>query len=83
MLDLWCMSHKAIINRIRRVRGQLEKLEQAIEQEQPCRDIIPQFLAVRGATNAALSAYFTVSLDECDTQNTEERAALIRALTRL
>lgn len=76
------MSMKPVINRMRRVRGQLEQLESAIARDESCSEIIPQFLAVRGATNAALGAYLKTALAECATRSEAERDALIDALTR-
>ncbi len=77
------MSMKPIVNRMRRVRGQLEKLEYAIEHGASCEDVIPQFLAVKGATNAALAAYLKTALQECDVRHPAQRDTLITALTQL
>jgi DNA-binding FrmR family transcriptional regulator len=74
---------KPVINRMRRVRGQLEKLELAINQGADCEAIVPQFLAIKGATNAALAAYLKQSLTECDLSETIKRDQLITTLTRI
>jgi DNA-binding FrmR family transcriptional regulator len=74
---------KPIVHRMRRLRGQLEKLELAIARGESCHEVIPQFLAVKGATNAALAAYLKASLAECDTREDNKRDQLITALTQL
>jgi DNA-binding FrmR family transcriptional regulator len=74
---------KPVINRMRRVRGQLERLEQAVERRESCEDIIPQFLAVKGAINAALAAYLKDSLVHCKRNDAATRDQLISALTQL
>ena len=46
---------KKIINRIRRIRGQLNALEKAVEQEQECIDVLQTLAACRGALNGLLA----------------------------
>ena len=46
------MSHtqkekKALLNRVRRLRGQLDGLERALEEEQGCYEVLQQIAAVR------------------------------------
>lgn len=77
------MTMKPVINRMRRLRGQLEKLELAIARGDACEDVIPQFLAVKGATNAALAAYLKDSLAHCKQNDDATRDQLISALTQL
>lgn len=76
------MDTKAITNRMHRVRGQLAKVEVAVEEGQPCNEVITQFLAVKGATNAAFAAYLKHALAECAERSEEERDALIDALVK-
>jgi len=56
---------KPIINRLRRVQGQVASLEVSLESGQSCTEVIPQFLAVKGALDAALQQYLKNSLAEC------------------
>jgi len=73
---------KPVINRMRRLRGQLQKLEEGIEAEESCTEVITQFLAVKGAINGAFEAYIKEVLAECANRDESERNELITALTR-
>jgi len=44
-----------LLGRIRRVRGQVEALERAIEAEQDCADVLHLIAAARGAINALMA----------------------------
>lgn len=53
------MSHtqkekRALLNRIRRLRGQLDGLERSLNDEVSCYDILQQIAAVRGAVNGLM-----------------------------
>ncbi len=53
------MSHtqkekRALLNRVRRLRGQLEGLERALNDEVGCYQILQQITAVRGAVNGLM-----------------------------
>ena len=43
---------KRILTRVRRIRGQAEALERALEAGEPCLHILQQIAAVRGAANS-------------------------------
>ena len=45
-----------LLNRVRRLRGQIDALERAIEAEQGCTEIVRLLTASRGAINAAIAA---------------------------
>lgn len=72
----------AIKNRLRRISGQLEKLEKTIESETACSDVIPQFLAIKGAVNAAFLTYIQTSLAECSKSDTETVEELVKYLVK-
>lgn len=40
--------------RVRRIRGQVEALEQALESERGCAEVLQQIAAVRGAVNGLM-----------------------------
>jgi DNA-binding FrmR family transcriptional regulator len=44
-----------LINRVRRVRGQVEALERAVEEEKGCADILHLVVAARGAMNSLMA----------------------------
>lgn len=54
------MSHTArektkLLNRVRRIRGQLEAVERALEAEQGCSDILHLLAAARGGMNGLMA----------------------------
>jgi DNA-binding FrmR family transcriptional regulator len=44
-----------LLNRVRRVRGQVEALERAIGEEKGCGDVLHLIVAVRGAMNSLMA----------------------------
>ena len=46
---------KRMLNRVRRIRGQLEAIESAIEREADCSDILHTISACRGAINSLMA----------------------------
>ncbi|AXT46470.1 MULTISPECIES: metal/formaldehyde-sensitive transcriptional repressor [Chromobacterium] len=45
---------KKLLTRVRRIKGQAEALERALEQEVDCSAILQQIAAVRGAVNGLM-----------------------------
>lgn len=76
------MTHKAIHNRLRRVAGQLDTLTDTIATDAVCADVIPQFLAVKGALDAAFETYVKESLEQCGSSDKETMKHLITTLIR-
>ncbi|SEJ08282.1 DNA-binding transcriptional regulator, FrmR family [Azotobacter beijerinckii] len=48
-------SQKQLLIRVRRIRGQAEALEKALEQEAECAAILQQIAAIRGAVNGLMA----------------------------
>ena len=46
---------KKLLIRVRRIKGQTEALEQALEQETECAAILQQIAAIRGAVNGLMA----------------------------
>ena len=46
---------KRMLNRVRRIRGQIEAIESAIEREANCSDILHTISACRGAINSLMA----------------------------
>lgn len=46
---------KKLLNRVRRVRGQIEAVERLLENENECTDILQQIAACRGSINGLMS----------------------------
>ena len=44
-----------LLNRVRRVRGQIEAAERALEQEKGCADVLHLVVAARGAMNSLMA----------------------------
>ena len=44
-----------LLSRVRRIRGQVEALERALEEEQGCFDVLNQIVSARGAMNGLMA----------------------------
>ncbi len=47
---------KKLLNRVRRIRGQVESIERALDQEAECSDVLHNISACRGAMDALMAA---------------------------
>ncbi len=57
---------KPIVNRLKRVEGQLQKIRFDLEaNDSTCDAAVPQFLAAKGALDACVKEYLLLSLKEC------------------
>lgn len=48
-------SNKLLLTRVRRIKGQAEALEKALEQETECVAFLQQIAAIRGAVNGLMA----------------------------
>ncbi|ABU76962.1 hypothetical protein ESA_01708 [Cronobacter sakazakii ATCC BAA-894] len=55
---------KRILTRVRRIRGQAEALERALEAGEPCLHILQQIAAVRGAANGLMGEMVEIHLKD-------------------
>lgn len=55
----------AMVNRLRRVQGQLRGVETMLDQDRECREIIQQLSAVRSAVHSAMLSYMETYISEC------------------
>lgn len=46
---------KQLLTRVRRIRGQADALERALEQEADCSAVLQQIAAIRGAVNGLMA----------------------------
>lgn len=60
-------SKKAIVNRLKRARGQLDGVLAMIEEDRPCADIVTQLAAVSKALDRAGFKIISTELQECMT----------------
>lgn len=44
-----------ILQRVRRIRGQVEAIERALAEERSCADVLQQIAAIRGAVNGLMT----------------------------
>lgn len=70
---------KRILTRVRRIRGQTEAIERALENGEPCIDILQQIAAVRGAANGLMGEMMAIHLkDELVAGETSEDQRAVR-----
>ncbi|WP_312979118.1 metal/formaldehyde-sensitive transcriptional repressor [Atlantibacter sp.] len=55
---------KRALTRVRRIRGQVEALERALEAGEPCIAILQQIAAVRGAANGLMGEMVEIHLND-------------------
>jgi FrmR/RcnR family transcriptional regulator, repressor of frmRAB operon len=46
---------KKLLSRVRRLRGQIEAVERALDEERPCTDVLQIVAACRGAINGLMA----------------------------
>ncbi len=76
---------KEIINRLRRIEGQIKGLQNMIEGQKDCSEVLMQVSAVRAAVNKVGTIIFETHFKECLTKAVEnnETDEFIDSLTRL
>ncbi|KQZ65244.1 MULTISPECIES: formaldehyde-responsive transcriptional repressor FrmR [unclassified Lysobacter] len=80
---------KRVLTRVRRIKGQTEALERALEQGSECAAVLQQIAAIRGAINGLMSEVLeshireelgqAVSSQETRSASIDEVAALVRS----
>ncbi len=67
---------KKLLARVRRIRGQTEGLERALEEQKDCFDVLQQIASIRGAINGLMSEVIEGHVDEhiAEPKNERERA---------
>jgi len=65
-----------LLNRVRRIRGQIEALERALEEEKGCADVLHLIVAARGAMNSLMTEVIEdhIRLHVVDAAKEAERA---------
>ena len=59
---------KKIVNRFKRIEGQIRGLEKLVEDEAPCLDILTQVSAVTAAVKKAGTEVIRMYIDQCLTE---------------
>lgn len=83
---------KRVLSRVRRIRGQLDALERALEQGEECGPVLQQIAAVRGAVNGLMAGVLEshlreelaplASRDDARQSSVDDAIALVRAYLR-
>jgi DNA-binding FrmR family transcriptional regulator len=81
---------KKALARVRRIRGQVEALERALDQGADCGPVLQQLAAIRGATNALMAEVLESHLreefapgdDPRRAQRVDEMTQLVRTYLR-
>lgn len=79
-----------LLGRVRRIRGQIEALERALDEERDCAEVMQQIAAARGAINGLMAEVIedhlrehvvspSIASDAERAQGAEELVAVIRA----
>ena len=75
---------KKLLNRVRRIRGQIDAVEKALEQEQDCSTILLTIAATRGAINSLMGeiieGHIRYHVVDPDRKPTTEKAKAAREL---
>lgn len=76
-----------LLNRLRRIEGQVHGVQTMVQEERDCREILQQLSAVRSAVQNAsalfLEEYVSTCLIQLDTENPQEREAFAADLIAL
>jgi len=70
-LDNLPKEKKAMLNRLKRVEGQLRGIQRMIIEDKPCYDILLQLSAARKAMQKACIAVLKNSISDCLIENTQ------------
>lgn len=76
-------AQRKIANRLRRARGQLDGVINAIESDAPCREVVQQLSAVSKALDRAGFLVISTALRECLTDTDENGAPDAEELEKL
>ncbi len=74
---------KTVVNRLKRLEGQLARVRADIEAAEKCDKVIPQLLAVKGAMNATVEEYLLSSIKGCaDSKCSPDVAKLLETVIK-
>lgn len=68
---------KHIVNRVKRIEGQLQKLRTELDAGTACDVLVPQVLAIKGAVDSCVEAYLLDSLQACSSKKSSAEMALL------
>ncbi|QMU96872.1 metal-sensitive transcriptional regulator [Microbacterium esteraromaticum] len=74
---------RKVVNRLKRARGQLSAVIDAMETDADCRDVVIQLAAVGKAIDRAGFAVIGTALKHCITEDADEGAPSVQELEKL
>lgn len=63
---------KAMMNRLKRVEGQIKGILKMMEENKDCRDVVTQLSAVRTAIDRTMGLVVSKNLEQCVRENIEK-----------
>ena len=63
---------KSIVNRLKRIEGQIKGVLNMIEQNKDCREVITQLSASRTAIDRTMGLIVSMNLEQCVRENIEK-----------
>ncbi|HSM24275.1 MAG TPA: metal-sensitive transcriptional regulator [Anaerolineaceae bacterium] len=80
-------SKEKLINRLRRIEGQVRGVQSMLSEERNCRDILQQLSAIRSAVQGVSKLLLEDYMSDCfvnlDEKSTDERDELIKDLIHI
>jgi len=67
-------AEREILNRLKRVEGQVRALQQMITDQRSCEEVLTQVISARAALDRTAAHVVTAYIDECFSQLPPERA---------
>jgi len=64
---------KSVVNRIKRIEGQIKGVLNMIEQNKDCRDVVTQLSASRNAIDRTIGLIVSMDLENCVREKIENR----------
>lgn len=77
---------KQMMNRLKRIEGQVKGIIRMMEEEKECKDIVMQMSAVRSAIDRAIGVIVSANLEQCvrtQIENGEDTDELIQEAVNL
>lgn len=63
---------KSVVNRLKRIEGQIKGVLSMIEKNQDCKDVITQLSASRSAIDRTIGLIVSMNLEQCVRENMEK-----------
>ena len=63
---------KKILNRLKRIEGQMKGVVSMVEQGKDCKDVVTQLSAIRNAVDRAMGLIVSTNLEQCVRKSIEK-----------